>query len=85
MSLFSSVFAFRGRIFLVDFVTCVFNFEYFQGVISDKALMEKLLREHEIEVVISAVGGTTILDQIILVEAIQAVGTIKVYTYITKP
>ncbi|ONI31302.1 hypothetical protein PRUPE_1G305100 [Prunus persica] len=47
------------------------------GVISDKALMEKLLREHEIEVVISAVGGTTILDQIILVEAIQAVGTIK--------
>ncbi|VVA17904.1 PREDICTED: isoflavone reductase [Prunus dulcis] len=47
------------------------------GVISDKALMEKLLREHEIEVVISAVGGTTILDQIILVGAIQAVGTIK--------
>ncbi|CAL8994883.1 unnamed protein product [Prunus brigantina] len=47
------------------------------GVISDKALMEKLLREHEIEVVISAVGGTTILDQITLVEAIQAVGTIK--------
>ncbi|PQQ09627.1 leucoanthocyanidin reductase [Prunus yedoensis var. nudiflora] len=47
------------------------------GVISDKALMEKLLREHEIEVVISAVGGATILDQITLVEAIQAVGTIK--------
>lgn len=42
--------------------------------------MEKLLREHEIEVVISAVGGATILDQITLVEAIQAVGTIKVYT-----
>lgn len=80
--MFFSVFVFWGRIFLVDFVTCVCNFENFQGVISDKALMEKLLREHEIEVVISAVGGATILDQITLVEAIQAVGTIKVYIYI---
>ncbi|KAK9934820.1 hypothetical protein M0R45_021949 [Rubus argutus] len=47
------------------------------GVISDKPLMEKLLREHEIEIVISAVGGATILDQITLVDAISAVGTIK--------
>lgn len=45
---------------------------------SDKPLMEKLLREHEIDIVISAVGGATILDQITLVDAITAVGTIKV-------
>lgn len=45
---------------------------------SDKPLMEKLLKEHEIEIVISAVGGATILDQITLVEAITSVGTVKV-------
>ncbi|XP_009356192.1 leucoanthocyanidin reductase [Pyrus x bretschneideri] len=47
------------------------------GLISDKTLMEKMLREHEIEIVISAVGGATILDQITLVDAIAAVGTVK--------
>ncbi|PKI60508.1 hypothetical protein CRG98_019162 [Punica granatum] len=39
--------------------------------------MEKILREHEIDVVVSAVGGGNILDQLILVEAIKAVGCIK--------
>jgi leucoanthocyanidin reductase len=40
--------------------------------------MEKILKVHEIDVVISAVGGGNVLDQLALVEAIKAVGTIKV-------
>lgn len=40
--------------------------------------MEKILREQKIEVVISAIGGGRISDQLILVEAIKAVGTVKV-------
>ncbi|KAK3041286.1 hypothetical protein RJ639_001388 [Escallonia herrerae] len=47
------------------------------GVISDQELMEKILKEHEIDIVISAVGGATILDQQTLVHAMKAVGTIK--------
>ena len=40
--------------------------------------MEKILREHEIDIVISAVGGENILDQLTLIEAIKTIGTIKV-------
>ncbi|KAI4368985.1 hypothetical protein MLD38_017480 [Melastoma candidum] len=47
------------------------------GLVNDKELMEKLLRDYEIEIVISAVGGKNLLDQLNLVEAIKAVGTIK--------
>ncbi|KAB1212669.1 Leucoanthocyanidin reductase [Morella rubra] len=47
------------------------------GSIDDRDLMEKVLKEHKIEVVISAVGGERISDQLILVEAIKAVGTVK--------
>ena len=49
-----------------------------QGTIADQKLMEKIMQEHKIEVVISAVGGASILDQLKLVQAIKAVGTIKV-------
>lgn len=41
--------------------------------------MEKVLREYKIEVVISTVGGESILDQINLIEAIKNVDTVKVY------
>ncbi|XP_030550840.1 leucoanthocyanidin reductase-like [Rhodamnia argentea] len=47
------------------------------GLIDDKSLMEAILEEHEIEIVISAVGGEQILDQLSLVEAIKAVRTVK--------
>ncbi|KAJ4847790.1 hypothetical protein Tsubulata_047223 [Turnera subulata] len=47
------------------------------GSISEKKKMEEILRENEIDIVISAVGGEKILDQIALVEAVKAVGTIK--------
>ncbi|KAI9173658.1 hypothetical protein LWI28_004446 [Acer negundo] len=47
------------------------------GSMDDKDLVEKVLRERKIEIVISAVGGKNILDQLILVQAIKAVGTIK--------
>ncbi|KAL6001654.1 leucoanthocyanidin [Asimina triloba] len=47
------------------------------GSISDRDLMEKTLKELEIDVVISAVGGASILEQLTLVEAIKAVGTVK--------
>jgi leucoanthocyanidin reductase len=40
--------------------------------------LEKILKEHKIEVVISAIGGDRISDQLILVDAIKAVGTVKV-------
>ncbi|XVF42996.1 hypothetical protein PTKIN_Ptkin02bG0004800 [Pterospermum kingtungense] len=48
-----------------------------QGLANDKESMEKLLREHQIEIVISALGGAQILDQLVLAEAIQAAGTVK--------
>ncbi|PON87043.1 Hopanoid-associated sugar epimerase [Trema orientale] len=47
------------------------------GLINDKESMEKILKEHEIDIVISAVGGANILDQLILLEAIKKVGTVK--------
>ncbi|XP_010037350.2 leucoanthocyanidin reductase [Eucalyptus grandis] len=48
-----------------------------QGSLNDKATMEKTLKEHKIEIVISAVGGGSILEQFVLVEAMKSVGTIK--------
>ncbi|XAR55848.1 Leucoanthocyanidin reductase [Bertholletia excelsa] len=48
-----------------------------QGKINDQEFMEKLLKEREIDVVISVVGGANILDQLTLIRAIKAVGTIK--------
>lgn len=38
------------------------------------------MKEHRIEVVISAIGGESILDQLHLIDAIKNVGTIKVLT-----
>lgn len=49
-----------------------------QGSINDQEYMEKILKEHEIDIVISAVGGGNLLDQLPLIRAIKAVGTIKV-------
>uniref|UniRef100_A0A7N0ZXU9 NmrA-like domain-containing protein n=1 Tax=Kalanchoe fedtschenkoi TaxID=63787 RepID=A0A7N0ZXU9_KALFE len=48
-----------------------------QGDINDKECTERTLKELKIETVISAVGGEAVMDQIPLVEAIKAVGTIK--------
>lgn len=50
----------------------------FQGSIDNRELMERILKEHKIEIVISAVGGERVSDQHVLVEAIKAVGTVKV-------
>lgn len=50
-----------------------------QGSANEKESMEKLLKEQQIEIVISAVGGEKILDQLNLIEAIKAAGTVKVY------
>ncbi|KMS97553.1 hypothetical protein BVRB_5g126130 [Beta vulgaris subsp. vulgaris] len=47
------------------------------GTITDQSLMEKILEEYKIEVVISAVGGESILDQLQLVNALKSVGTVK--------
>lgn len=47
------------------------------GLISDRENMEKILKDHEIDIVISAVGGANVLDQVALVEAIKAAGTVK--------
>jgi leucoanthocyanidin reductase len=67
----------NARIY-VQIIICIF---FFQGLINDKEFMEKILKEHEIDIVISAVGGENILDQLALIEAIKTVGTIKVYIY----
>lgn len=40
--------------------------------------MERILREVQVDVVISTVGGSSILDQLVVVDAIKAVGTVKV-------
>ncbi|CAJ1932259.1 unnamed protein product [Sphenostylis stenocarpa] len=47
------------------------------GVINDKEFMVKILKENDIDVVISLVGGSELLDQVTLVEAIKSVKTIK--------
>ncbi|KAJ8752442.1 hypothetical protein K2173_004078 [Erythroxylum novogranatense] len=47
------------------------------GSINDQSLMEKVIRENHLEVVISAVAGYAILDQIPLIKAIKAAGTVK--------
>ncbi|XWS61001.1 hypothetical protein CRYUN_Cryun07bG0087900 [Craigia yunnanensis] len=47
------------------------------GSLTDKEFMEKVLREYKIEVVISTVGGESILDQFNLIEAIKNVDTVK--------
>lgn len=49
-----------------------------QGSLNDQPFMERILREVQVDVVISAVGGSSILDQLALVDAIKAVGTVKV-------
>lgn len=43
-----------------------------------KRSVETALRAHGIEVVISVMGGANILDQLGLIDAIQAAGTVKV-------
>ncbi|XP_044491927.1 leucoanthocyanidin reductase-like isoform X2 [Mangifera indica] len=47
------------------------------GSISDKEVIEEMLKEHDIDIVISTVGGENILNQLPLVEAIKAAGTVK--------
>jgi leucoanthocyanidin reductase len=47
------------------------------GLVNDKESMVKTLKENEIEVVISAVGGEKLLDQIALIEAIKEAGIVK--------
>ncbi|KAL5553508.1 hypothetical protein UlMin_040909 [Ulmus minor] len=47
------------------------------GLVNDRETMEKIMKENEIDVVISAVGGANILDQLTLLEAIKNVGSIK--------
>ncbi|CAL5421510.1 unnamed protein product [Camellia sinensis] len=47
------------------------------GVIEDQEFVEGILKDHKIDIVISAVGGANILNQLTIVKAIKAVGTIK--------
>ncbi|XP_057517430.1 leucoanthocyanidin reductase-like [Amaranthus tricolor] len=47
------------------------------GTITDEKWMIKILEDYKIEVVISAVGGESILDQFHLIHALKAVGTVK--------
>ncbi|GAU23517.1 hypothetical protein TSUD_39960 [Trifolium subterraneum] len=47
------------------------------GRVNNKEFMEMILKKYEIDVVISAIGGGDLLDQLTLVEAIKSVNTIK--------
>ncbi|XP_027361820.1 leucoanthocyanidin reductase-like [Abrus precatorius] len=47
------------------------------GAINDKEFMVKIFKEHEIDVVISLVGGENVLDQLLLLESMKSVNTIK--------
>lgn len=49
-----------------------------QGVVNNKDLMQKILKEYEIDIVISAIGAESLRDQLTLVEAMKSVNTIKV-------
>lgn len=49
-----------------------------QGVVNNKDFVQKILKEYEIDIVISAIGAESMLDQLILVEAMKSVKTIKV-------
>lgn len=53
-------------------------------MINDEELMQKILKDHEIDIVISAVGGESVLDQLTLLEAIKKVGTVKVCLNLKK-
>lgn len=64
------------RCFHMYLITHIYS--YMKGSISDKEVIEELLKEHEIDIVISTVGGAYILNQLPLVEAIKAAGTVKV-------
>ncbi|CAA7400872.1 unnamed protein product [Spirodela intermedia] len=48
-----------------------------EGYANDKDFIEKKLKELNIEVVISVLGGRNLLDQLPLIEAIKAAGTVK--------
>ncbi|XP_061349729.1 leucoanthocyanidin reductase-like isoform X2 [Gastrolobium bilobum] len=48
-----------------------------RGVIENKDFMQKILKEYEIDIVVSAVGGKSLMDQLPLVEAMKSVKTIK--------
>ncbi|BAT94532.1 hypothetical protein LR48_Vigan02g182500 [Vigna angularis] len=47
------------------------------GMINNKDFVEKILKEYEIDIVISAIGAKSLLDQLVLVEAMKSVKTIK--------
>ncbi|KAF5207734.1 Leucoanthocyanidin reductase [Thalictrum thalictroides] len=57
--------------------TCPIKAKTIKGSMEDQNFMEKALNDHKIEVVISVVGGASILDQLNLIHAIKAVGNIK--------
>ncbi|WOL12649.1 leucoanthocyanidin reductase-like isoform X2 [Canna indica] len=48
-----------------------------EGSAADREFVEKTLRENGIDVVVSAVGGGSILDQLSLLDAVRAAGTVK--------
>nr|AIU39029.1 leucoanthocyanidin reductase [Narcissus tazetta subsp. chinensis] len=48
-----------------------------EGEATDKDLVEKKIREYQIDVVISAIAGHALLEQLSLVEAIKAAGNVK--------
>ncbi|KAJ1686879.1 hypothetical protein LUZ63_018269 [Rhynchospora breviuscula] len=48
-----------------------------EGRVNGKELIEQKLKEYGIEVVISVLGGRNILDQLTLIDAIKAAGTVK--------
>lgn len=50
-------------------------------MINDKDFVEKILKEYEIDIVISAIGAKSLLDQLVLVEAMKSVKTIKVLLF----
>jgi leucoanthocyanidin reductase len=48
-----------------------------EGRVNEKEFIEHKLKEYGIEVVISLIGGPNLLDQLTLIEAMKAVGTVK--------
>lgn len=47
------------------------------GVVNNKEFLEMILKKYEIDIVISAIGAESLLDQLTLVEAMKSIKTIK--------
>jgi hypothetical protein len=67
------IFHYHATLELLNLFICIW-----QGVVNNKEFLEMILKKYEIDIVISAIGAESLLDQLTLVEAMKSIKTIKV-------